>query len=120
MNPMRNTVLMSMLFGSACLFGQSQPAETNHQDVPTQQAPGTNNPDVGKQRRPAPATPQGGAANTQTSDVPDQQQPGTNNPDVAKQRRDANATGGTDTSGNSAHQSGGKKRGKQKTSHNQT
>ena len=112
MNQIRASVLISMLCGSACLFGQAQQPESNHQDVPTQQSPGTNNPDVGKQRRPAPATPQTGGASTESADVPQQQQPGTNNPDVAKQRRDANSTGGTDTS--SGAQSGGKKKPKRK------
>ena len=111
MNQIRASIFTFMLCGSVCLFGQGQPAESNHQDVPTQQAPGTNNPDVGKQRRPAPATPQGGGANTESADLPTQQ-PGTNNPDVAKQRRDANATGGTDTAG--GQQSGGKKKSKRK------
>ncbi len=59
----------------------------NPQDVPQQQPPGTNSPDLMKQRRPAPDSSQGNTGDASSKDVP-QQEPGTNNPDVGKQRHD--------------------------------
>ncbi len=62
--------------------GQSGTGENSH-DVPHQQ-PGTNSPDVGKQREPSPKAPEDSTHSS--GDVP-HQNPGTNNPDVSKQRR---------------------------------
>ena len=65
---------------------QSQSASpTSPQDVPKQQPPGTNNPDISKQRRPAPDPPPGNTPDSKSPDVP-HQEPGTDNPDVGKQR----------------------------------
>lgn len=76
----------------------------NSQDVPHQQ-PGTNNPDLQQQRKPAPGKKpeqQPGSTNPSesTPDVP-HQQPGTNNPDLAPQRR-STATDTSQTQQNSA------------------
>lgn len=65
-------------------------ATPNQQDVPQQQPPGTNSPDVMKQRRPAPDSSQSNSNDRSKEDVP-QQEPGTNNPDVGKQRHDDKA-----------------------------
>lgn len=71
--------------GSGVLLAQQQnPApgtSTQGQDVPHQQ-PGTDSPDMGKQRTPTPKTNPG---HTSPSDVP-HQQPGTDSPDMGKQR----------------------------------
>ena len=52
------------------------------QDVPQQQ-PGTNSPDMGKQRQPSTKSSTSGSQHE--ADVP-HEKPGPNNPDVAKQR----------------------------------
>ena len=57
----------------------------NSQDVPHQE-PGTNNPDLSKERHAAPKPSSGGTQ--QEEDVP-HQKPKTNNPDVGKQRHHA-------------------------------
>lgn len=72
----------------------------NSQDVPHQQ-PGTDNPDVSKQRAPTPKQSPGQNSPAQsdsqgTPDVP-HQQPGTDNPDVGKQRQSTPGTTGTST-----------------------
>ena len=86
------------LLASTAVFPQSTSTAPNPDDVPQQHPPGTNNPDIAKQRRPAPAAPKTQDANQNSADVP-QQQPGTDNPDVAKQRQpqDRSATGSTST-----------------------
>ena len=85
-----SSVLAGTMLFFAPAFAQQQPNQTNppsqnNSDVPHQQ-PGTNNPDVSKQRTPAPqpeTNPTQGEA-----DVP-HQKPGTSNPDVNKQRQPA-------------------------------
>lgn len=85
--------------GSGVLHSQQpSPPSTpppNSQDVPQQQ-PGTNNPDLQQQRKPAPGkTPrQSPGATDSTPSTPDvpHQQPGTENPDVSKQRQSAPGT----------------------------
>jgi hypothetical protein len=89
----------------------------NNEDVPHQQ-PGTNNPDLQQEKKPAPngaRKQSSGAANpSQNShDVP-HQGPGTNNPDVANKRNNSS----TDTSNN--QQRGAKKKQKRKQSNSAT
>ena len=79
--------------------GQSSTSQ-NSQDVPHQQ-PGTNNPDVGKQRQPTTAPSTGDSQ--QKMDVPNQK-PGTNNPDVGKQRHPAPKKNKKNTSTSSSTQ----------------
>lgn len=85
--PRLASALLLVAFSGASVFAQQQnpaPAPQNGQDVPTQK-PGTNNPDIGKQRQPTPKS----DGQTDPADVPHQnQQPGTNSPDVAKQRKE--------------------------------
>ena len=93
----------------------------NNQDVPHQQ-PGTNNPDLQQERKPAPngaRKQSSGAANpSQNShDVP-HQGPGTNNPDVANKRNNSSTDTSTDTSNN--QQRGAKKKQKRKQSNSAT
>lgn len=109
------SLFLTALFCLLPLHAQQTSPSTptpNPQDVPQQQPPGTNNPDVMKQRRPAPDSSQGNSTDRNGSDVP-QQQPGTNNPDVGKQRHD-DKTGpkgstGADGSKNSSKKSKGHK-----------
>ena len=116
---MKKTMVPALAFllcGSASLFAQAQSSDPSQQDVPQQQQPGTNNPDVGKQRRSTPTpSPKAGNAHTPTPDAP-QQQPATNNPDVGKQRQDSNA-GTTGGASSGSGQSGAKKKGKSKATH---
>jgi type IV secretory pathway VirB10-like protein len=80
--------LLTVAFGATliCAPGYSQQSSPsqNEQDVPHQK-PGTNNPDVSKERHPAPA-PNNKNDTQQEGDVP-HQKPGTDNPDVGKQRQ---------------------------------
>ena len=77
------TILAVSLLSAYALAQQQSPGNgsQNSQDVPHQQ-PGTNNPDLGKQRQPAPAAP--GDKSPHEGDVP-RDQPGTSNPDLNKQ-----------------------------------
>ena len=61
---------------------QSSTSTQNSQDVP-HQAPGTNNPDLQPQHKPAPKK---SRKSTSTEDVP-HQGPGTNNPDVGSTQK---------------------------------
>ena len=89
------TLLCSVVVAAGCLFGQSSSSTPNPQDVPKQQ-PGTNNPDVSKERNGPSGKPGKSHSDTNSADVP-VQQPGTNSPDVAKDHRDS--TGNTNASG---------------------
>ena len=103
--PMK-TIGSLLLAGLFCLLPVSAQQTSpntptpNPQDVPQQQPPGTNSPDVMKQRRPAPDSSQGNTGDQRAKDVP-KQEPGTNNPDVGKQRHDdkADPTGSSPTAG---------------------
>ena len=71
-------------------YARQQPSNggSNAQDVPQHQPPGTNNPDISKQRRPSPVSPRAENPDQTSPDVP-QQQPGPdNNPDLGSQRND--------------------------------
>jgi hypothetical protein len=86
------------------------PTSTNPQDVPQQQTPPTQSPDVMKQRRPAPDSSQGNTGDASSKDVP-HQEPGTNNPDVGKQRHD-DKMGPKGVSGATGQQGSSKKKSK--------
>ncbi len=115
----------ALVYGPGLLLAQQQsPSPTttspSSQDVP-HQAPGSNNPDLQSQRKPAPkkGVQQSGAGkSTQNNpDVP-HQEPGTDNPDVGKQRQ---PTAGTSTSTQSSSASKRKsKRRKQNSTASQT
>jgi len=88
MNKLAAAAFAAALFCAGVQAQQQSPPDKDStsqksQDVPHQQ-PGTNNPDVGKQRQPTPDHASDPAQ--QSADVP-HQQPGTNNPDVSKQRK---------------------------------
>ena len=113
---MKNTARLilagSLLWGGSLAFSQA-PSTTTPQDVPKQQAPGTNNPDISKQRRPAPDSSQGNTSDQHSSDVPNQE-PGTNSPDIAKQRAadKSGPAGASNDDGKSASAKSGKKKSK--------
>ncbi len=108
----KSSLLLTALF---CLLPLNAAQQTspsgptpNPQDVPQQQPPGTSNPDVMKQRRPAPDSSQSNsAADQHGQDVP-QQEPGTNNPDVGKQRHN-DKTGPTGSAGADGQKNSSKK-----------
>ena len=85
MNRVTHILLSAVLVSAPALLAGQQTSPQSPQDVPKHQPPGTNNPDISKQRRPAPYSPPKKVPNENSSDVPNQQ-PGTDNPDVAKQR----------------------------------
>ena len=91
----------TLVCAPAPLSAQQQSPPTgstpNTQDVPHQQ-PGTDSPDLGKQRTPSPKQSPGA---TNTNDVP-HQEPGTDSPDLGKQRTPAPSdTGATSPKGKS-------------------
>ena len=107
----------ALVFAPSTFFGQST-SPASPQDVPKHQPPGTNSPDISKQRRPAPDTPSGSPPQQNSPDVPNQQ-PGTDNPDVAKQRpadKTAPARGATDSEAGKAGKNSKKKKSKTKKS----
>ncbi len=111
----------SLSCGSGVLLAQQPNPSQNSQDVPHQE-PGTNNPDMGKQRQPSPnhaPGQNGGAQDTPTQNNPDvpHQEPGTDSPDLGKQRQ---PSPGNDT-GTQPHSSKSKgKRKKQNSTASQT
>ena len=72
----------TVVVASVSFFLPLAAAPQQSQDVPQQQ-PGTNNPDMGKQRQPSSKS--STSSSQKDADVP-HDKPGTNNPDVAKQR----------------------------------
>jgi hypothetical protein len=98
----RTAFLSLVLIATPSAFAfQAQSKDTINpkgQNVPHQE-PGTDNPDMGKERRPKPDSP-GTTPHPKGEDVP-HQEPGTDNPDMGKQRRptpDSSGTNSTDTS----------------------
>ena len=85
--------LMTAFFAVG-LLAQGQSGSTQSQDVPHQE-PGTDSPDLGKQRVPAPKQSPGTKSPAEGSNDVPHQQPGTDSPDLGKQRQ---ASPGTTTS----------------------
>jgi hypothetical protein len=93
----------AVAYGSAASVQQQSPSNSsqNSQDVP-HQSPGTNNPDLQQQRKPASKTGRKNRSSdtssthsdssaTRSEDVP-HQEPGTNNPDLGQQRHPSPGT----------------------------
>lgn len=90
MKQFAGTFLLTLALCSPGFPAQQTSPTTPHgnaKDVPRQQ-PGTESPDVAKQRKDNPPAP--GSSSSKRDDVP-QQQPGTDNPDIAKPRPSENS-----------------------------
>jgi hypothetical protein len=81
---MKLLVAIALFSVAGLASGQQQSPTHNPQDVPTER-PGSDHPDVGKQRKPS-HKPTGTDAPQQKADVPEQK-PGTDNPDIGSQRQ---------------------------------